>query len=207
MLSCWTQSSPPSWGGVVNHMSSISPRTEPWTRPEGRPAIRITPVTSLPFCSSVNVIGKGLSSPVVVPVQVPATSAVGALSAACRASQAALHPVVTITKAKSNIGVVFIASFLQTYPTVGAVTITREITTVDGICLVDNPSDMGRWSHDIEDFESLHFQTLRGLLFDSRSSTKASSNLSTSIRAGTWRPAAPALPEDPDTAERSHDLL
>src|SRR5262245_36507827 len=110
MLSCWTQSSPPAFGGVVINRSNTSPRTVPLTRPDssGRPAIRIDPVTSVPVCSKVNVIGYGLSSPVVVPVQVPPTLAVGALSAALRASQAA-HPVkMTTHKLKESIAVTFI---------------------------------------------------------------------------------------------------
>src|SRR5882724_2443736 len=110
MLSCWTQISPNRVGLVSDSVSS-SPLVVPLIRPErsGRPPMFVMPVTSVLVWSKVNVIGKNFPSPVVFPVQVPATSAFGASSAACRASQAALQPVrTTANKVKDKIAFAFV---------------------------------------------------------------------------------------------------
>ena len=57
---------------------------------------------------------KKFPSPVVLPVQVPATSAFGAASAACRASQAAQPVKRTANKTKDKIEFVFMVPFLRT---------------------------------------------------------------------------------------------
>jgi hypothetical protein len=78
----------------------------------------IMPVTSVLVWAKVNVIGKNFPSPVVLPVQVPATSAFGASSAACRASQAAQPARTTANKVKDKIAFVLIVTLLWAVRTV-----------------------------------------------------------------------------------------
>src|SRR5580765_6184295 len=119
MLSCWTQMSP-NRVGLVNDSVSSSPLILPVTRPErsGRPPMFIMPVTSVLVWAKVNVIGKNFPSAVVLPVQVPATSAFGASSAACRASQAAQPVRTTANKVKDKIAFVLIVTLLWAVRTV-----------------------------------------------------------------------------------------